>query len=316
MYSDDFIVNNLIDSLSTSKLISFLIENYAFNQDVLKLEILKATLIHRKPDFNEKNTVTFYDEKNKKTTIKFLILSDINSDKIFELKAVDEETIHVLLYNVKSLSKANIDFLLSNLNKQLAVTFNFKIFKYLNGEIGIIYYSSKSKIAINEIDENVKKRKRISLPTGTYSKVLEEIKESLNENDVITFLDLMLRFKNDIESKLEKQKKVNPNINIDEQLMIFEQEYGTGAKRSQILLHTINEKNRIYFRNKIPSKLDLFVYDPQTYQTLMDIEKTPLNNRFIKAFNPFDIYNEDVDVFYEKGKSPIKVKDFNNRYIK
>jgi hypothetical protein len=39
-----------------------------------------------------------------------------------------------------------------------------------------------------------------------------------------------------------------------------------------------------------------------------------LFDRKIKAFDSYDINNNDIDVYYEKGEKPIKVIDFKNRY--
>lgn len=316
MNHENFIVNNLIDNLSTSKIISYLIENHAFNEDILKLELLKAVLVHSKPDYDNNNLVCYFDDRNIKTSIKYLVLNYINSDRINGLKVLDGNTIHIILYNTKSFSKSNIETLLYNLKKQLDVDVNYKIFKYFNGEIGILFFSSKQTNAINQIEKNVQKRTRISLPTGTYSKVLLQIKDSLNENDSIKFYDLMYIFRMKIEDKLKDLQVENPNINIEEEIKIFEQKYHTGAKRSQILLHTVNEKNRIYFRNIIPSKFDLFVYDPYLYPKIIDVEMTPLNDRYIKSFNPLDDNNQEVDIYIEKGKEPMKLKDLKMRYFK
>ena len=93
-------------------------------------------------------------------------------------------------------------------------------------------------------------------------------------------------------------------------MKIFRQVYGTGAKRSQILLHTVNEKNRIHFRSTITSEYDSFYYVDN------DDNDTNINNRKISAFNPNNIKLNEIEVYYEKGKAPIKVKDFNSRYIK
>ena len=76
-------------------------------------------------------------------------------------------------------------------------------------------------------------------------------------------------------------------------------------KRSQLLLHTVNEPNRVYFRNKVTAKFDLFYYTDNNSR---------LFDRKIKEFNPDDLNNNQIDVYYEKGEKPIKVIDFKNRY--
>jgi hypothetical protein len=72
-----------------------------------------------------------------------------------------------------------------------------------------------------------------------------------------------------------------------------------------LLLHTINEPNRVYFRSKVTPKFDLFCYTDNN---------SKLFDRKIKAFNHDDLDNNQIDVYYEKGEKPIKVIDFKNRY--
>ena len=114
----------------------------------------------------------------------------------------------------------------------------------------------------------------------------------------------------ELEVKNELLNLKDSLINIEEELKIFRQEYGTGAKRSQILLHTVNEKNRVHFRTNITPEYDTFYYVDN------DDNDTNINNRKISAFNPHDNKLSEIEVYYEKGKAPIRVKDFSSRYIK
>ena len=63
--------------------------------------------------------------------------------------------------------------------------------------------------------------------------------------------------------------------------------------------------NRVYFRNKVTAKFDLFCYTDNNSR---------LFDRKIKAFNPYDYENDYIDVYFQKEEPPIKVKDFKNRY--
>ena len=65
-------------------------------------------------------------------------------------------------------------------------------------------------------------------------------------------------------------------------------------------------KLKVYFRSKVTPKFDLFCYTDNNSR---------LFDRKIKAFDSYDINNNDIEVYYEKGKAPIRVKDFKNRYI-
>ena len=168
----------------------------------------------------------------------------------------------------------------------------------------MLFYSQFE--SITPVSKKSNKRNKVSLPRGTYLKTLKKIKNWLETHGEVTFLELLEKFELEVKDELINLK--DTSIDIKEELKIFRQEYGTGAKRSQILLHTVNEKNRVHFRSNITSEYDTFYYLDTN-----DIE-TNINNRKISAFNPHDNKQSEIEVYYEKGKKPIKVKDFKDRY--
>lgn len=302
----DYIAISLSDNLIGSRLASFMIDNNRFNNDYFQIEILKSTLMFNNPGIIE-NTHIFFTKKNgDKKYIEFLIL---NENPILELDEINNEsendTSYFILIIKEDLKSNELEKIEKNINNKFETKFNNKSFKLLNGRFCVLFYSQCQSFVLESKKSN--KRKKVSLPRGSYLKTLKDIKHWLEDYGEITFSELMIEF----ESRIEKElKNLNDSeIDIEEELKIFRQVYGTGAKRSQILLHTVNEKNRVHFRSNITPEYDTFYYLDTN-----DIE-TNINNRIISAFNPQDNKQKEIEVYYEKGKQPIKVKDFKDRYL-
>ena len=215
-----------------------------------------------------------------------------------------EDTSYFILLIKDNMKPNDLEKIEKNINNKFQIKFNNKSFKFLNGRSCILFYSQCQSLVLESKKSN--KRKKVSLPRGSYLKTLKNIKHWLEDYGEITFSELMKKFESEVKNELLNLK--DSSIDIDEELKIFRQEYGTGAKRSQILLHTVNEKNRVHFRSNITPEYDTFYYLDTN-----DIE-TNINNRKISAFNPRDNKLSEIEVYYEKGKAPIKVKDFKNRY--
>ncbi len=301
----DYIAISLSDNLIGSRLASFMIDNNRFNNDYFQIEILKSTLMFNNPGIIE-NTHIFFTKKNgDKKYIEFLIL---NENPILELDEINNEsendTSYFILIIKEDLKSNELEKIEKNINNKFETKFNNKSFKLLNGRFCVLFYSQCQSFVLESKKSN--KRKKVSLPRGTYLKTLKDIKHWLEDYGEITFSELMEEF----ESKIEKElKELNDSeIDIENQLKIFRQEYGTGAKRSQVLLHTVNEKNRIHFRSIVSSEYDSFYYVNN------DDNDININDRKISAFNPHDKKQNEIEVYYEKGKAPIRVKDFKNRY--
>lgn len=306
MNETDFIILNLINSLSTSRIASYLINKNEYDTSHLQLEILSSSLNFRNPGKINTTHVYYTNIYDEKTFIEFMIIDEKSIDRINKWKNnIVANTNYILLFiglkvNNKSYKKINeLIFDVFDTN------FENKNFKFINGDEGVLFYSNNEFSKI--IEETKPKRNKVSLPRGTYTKTLQKIKHWLEIKGEITFHELMQKFEEEIRSELILLKKTDETIDVESELKIFRQEYETGAKRSQLLLHTVNEQNRVYFRNLVTSKFDLFCYTDNNPRLL---------HRKVKAFNPYDIYNEEVDVYFEKGTEPIKVKDFNSRYLK
>lgn len=301
----DYIAISLSDNLIGSRLASYMIDNNRFNNDYFQIEILKSTLMFNNPGIIENTHIFFTKNNGDKKYIEFLIL---NENPILELDEINNESENdtsYFIFVIKEDLKSNeLEKIEKNINNKFETKFNNKSFKLLNGRFCVLFYSQSQYIVLESKKSN--KRKKVSLPRGSYLKTLKDIKHWLEDYGEITFSELMEEF----ESRIEKElKNLNDSeIDIKEELKIFRQEYGTGAKRSQILLHTVNEKNRVHFRSNITSEYDTFYYLDTN-----DIE-TNINNRKISAFNPHDNKLSEIDVYFEKGKEPIKVKDFKDRY--
>jgi len=171
-------------------------------------------------------------------------------------------------------------------------------------------YYNKENLVINTDKIQTKKiRNRIKfLPKNTYYDVLNEIKsELLISKKTIKVHELQNLFENRIEMLIRKE---NPTFNEDEvnECLLSFQSNGTGAKKAQILLNTINEKNRIHYRPslEIDNQFNLFVYDEA------NPEKITFPNRKIKAFDINDNTVLDKKIFYSlKNKEPkdVIIKD-------
>jgi hypothetical protein len=307
MQEIEYIALDLVNNLGSSRLASFMIENKRFNENYFQTEILNSTLMFNNPGIIENTHVYFQENNGNKRYIEFLIL---NENPMLELGEINnefaEETYYFILLIKDNLKSNDLEKIEKNINNKFETKFNNKSFKLLNGSFCVLFYSQVQSHILESKKSN--KRKKVSLPRGTYLKTLKDIKHWLEDYGEITFSELMEEF----ESKIEKElKELNDSkIDIENQLKIFRQDYGTGAKRSQILLHTVNEKNRIHFRSIVPSEYDSFYYVNN------DDNDININNRKISAFNPYDNKQSEVDVYYEKGKAPIRVKDFNSRYMK
>lgn len=302
----DYIAISLSDNLIGSRLASFMIDNNRFNNDYFQIEILKSTLMFNNPGIIE-NTHIFFTKKNgDKKYIEFLIL---NENPILELDEINNEsendTSYFILIIKEDLKSNELEKIEKNINNKFETKFNNKSFNFLNGRFCVLFYSHCESII--PVTKKSNKRKKVSLPRGSYLKIIKDIKNWLETNGQVTFLELMEKFELEVKNELLNLK--DPSIDIEEELKTFRQEYGTGAKRSQILLHTVNEKNRIHFRSNISSEYDTFYYVNN------DDNETNINNRKISAFNPLDNKLSEIEVYYEKGKAPIKVKDFNDRYF-
>jgi hypothetical protein len=308
MQEIEYIALDLVNNLGSSRLASFMIENKRFNENYFQTEILNSTLMFNNPGIIENTHVYFQENNGNKRYIEFLIL---NENPMLELDEINnesaEETSYFILLIKDNLKSNELEKIEKNINNQFETKFNNKSFKLLNGRFCVLFYSQCQSHVLESKKSN--KRKKVSLPRGTYLKTLKDIKHWLEDYGEITFSELMKEF----ESKIEKEliELNDSEIDIENQLKIFRQKYGTGAKRSQVLLHTVNEKNRIHFRSIVPSEYDSFYYVDND-----DNDDININDRKISAFNPHDSKQNEIEVYYEKGKAPIKVKDFNSRYIK
>jgi hypothetical protein len=127
---------------------------------------------------------------------------------------------------------------------------------------------------------------------------MEKVDCSFRKTDKIFFLDLQKEFERRVYVELEKQQK-NGRITPEElgdAIKKFKSN-GTGAVRAQLLLTTVNEKNRIHFRPNIKEnfkKYNLFYYaDDES----LDLK---IKNREMK---PFDLenptLNDNIKVYYQ-----------------
>lgn len=302
----EFIIYNLINSLSISRISTYLIDNNQYDDTHLQLEITNAVLNFEEPEMQKNSHLVSYKKLNgEKTYLEFITIDDNTIEKIDIFNTVDwNDANFIVLYISKKNNNRSLKMINEKIFETFETQFNFKNFNFLNGYFGVIFYSNYHT---NIVEEKSKpKRKKVSLPRGTYTKTLISVKEWLEKEGETSVWDLMQKFEDKITEELNKLKEKDNLIDIDEELKIFRQEYHTGAKRSQLLLHTVNEPNRVYFRNKVTAKFDLFCYTDYN---------TKLFDRKIKAFDSYDIKNNDIDVYYEKGEKPIKVMDFKNRYF-
>lgn len=302
----DYIAFNLTSNLVSSRLASFMIDNKRFNDDYFQTEILNSTLMFNNVGLIENTHVFFTVNNGDKRYIEFVVL---DKNPLSELEKVNNEfgndTSYFVLFIKENFNSTDLEKLEKNLNRKFETKFNSKSFNFLNGRFCVLFYSQCETTISESIKSN--KRKKISLPRGSYLKIIKGIKNWLETHGQVTFLELMEKFELEVKDELINLK--DTSIDVKEELKIFRQEYGTGAKRSQILLHTVNEKNRVHFRSNITPEYDTFYYLDTN-----DIE-TNINDRKISAFNPHDKKLSEIEVYYEKGKEPIKVKDFKDRYL-
>ena len=208
-------------------------------------------------------------------------------------------------------------------------------FRFTNNAPGVLYYAKveiseseliKIQALINKfypLDKLTYKtyqvqsnriRERIKFKdTGTYLKVLQKIqKELLLNKKVIKVSELQEIFESKIKEIIIKENPHFGNDQIEESLKTFESN-GTGAKKAQILLNTVNEKNRIHYRGKldIDSQFNLFIYDEDEPENIKFI------NRKIKAFNIQDktvlektiYYSVKANIGEKREPIGIKIKD-------
>lgn len=304
MNETEFIIFNLINSLSTSRITSFLIDNNQFKDIHLQLEITNAVLNFGEPGM-QNDTHVYYNKINgEKTYLEYIITDENSIENLYELSsAFFDNTNFIILYISKKTNNRGVKIINEKIFEIFKTNFSFKDFNFINGYHGMIFYSNNHTTIVDE--KSKPKRNKVSLPRGTYTKTLSSVKDWLEKVGEVSFRELMDKFEDKIELELIEQKKINNSIDIVEELKIFRQDHNTGAKRSQLLLHTINEPNRVYFRSKVTPKFDLFFYTDNN---------SKLFDRKIKAFDSNDINNNNIDVYYEKGEKPIKVIDFKNRY--
>ena len=215
-------------------------------------------------------------------------------------------------------------------------------FRFANNAPGVLYYA-KVEISESELIKiqnlinkyysldkltyktyNVQSnriRERIKFKdTGTYFKVLQNIQNELLLNkNVIKVSELQEIFESRIKDIIVKENPDFSDEQIKESLKTIDSN-GTGAKKAQILLNTVNEKNRIHYRPKldIDSRFNLFIYDEN------DPENTKFINRKIKAFDINDksildktlYYSVKADLGEKREPIPIRIKDSELMNIK
>lgn len=208
-------------------------------------------------------------------------------------------------------------------------------FRFTNNAPGVVYFGKLDtnesglhtsrnlmenyrNVTLNDVNivenENSKKtRERVGLSTNSYYDILYKIHlEMLKDKSVMSITELQTRFQNEV---LRLKKIENPNISSNEIESIIDSfnSNGSGAKKAQILLNTINEPNRIHYRPFIEqvSKFNLFVY--------VDDEnlRVPFRNKKIKAFDLNEKNILEKTLYYSIKANPgekrvaigVKVKD-------
>jgi hypothetical protein len=189
-------------------------------------------------------------------------------------------------------------------------------FRFTNNAPGVIYFGRldtseaglhKSRnlmenyrnLTIEDTLENEstkKSRERVGLSTNSYYDILYKIHiEMLTDKSVMSITELQTRFQNEV---IQLKKIENPKITSNEIESIIDSfnSNGSGAKKAQILLNTINEPNRIHYRPYIDqiSKFNLFVYVED------ENLRVPFRNKKIKAFNINDKNILDKTLYYSK----------------
>jgi hypothetical protein len=153
---------------------------------------------------------------------------------------------------------------------------------------------------------------RVKLKTGTYLEILNSIrKDLLIKKAEITVSELQEIFENKVKNKLIEENEDITAHELESYLKVFDSK-GTGAKKAQILLTTVNEKNRIHYRNTInpDSEFNLFVYTDEKPEEIKFLK------RKIKAFSLEDSTISDKIIMYslkKKELSSISVEELKNK---
>ena len=147
------------------------------------------------------------------------------------------------------------------------------------------------------------------LQKGSYFKILKKISEKMIENDQeIEFYKLQELFEDQVINELLKLNPTSTYDLIKQSILIKKfDSNGTGAKKAQILLHTVNEKNRIHYRPSIEkhSENNLFYYCEDNFNDI------PIKNRKIRGFNKNDKRVANIKiVFGKKNKREEETVDF------
>lgn len=153
---------------------------------------------------------------------------------------------------------------------------------------------------------------RVKLKTGTYLQILKSIKDELLLKEIeFTVSELQDIFENKVKNRLIEENEDITAQELESYLKVFDSK-GTGAKKAQILLTTVNEKNRIHYRNTIPSdsEFNLFVYTDEKPEEIKFLK------RKIKAFSLEDTTISDIKILYslkKKELSAISIQDLKNK---
>lgn len=155
---------------------------------------------------------------------------------------------------------------------------------------------------------------RVKLKTGTYLQLLYSIKEDLLlKKAVLTVSELQEIFEKKVKNKLIEENEDITAQELESYLKVFDSK-GTGAKKAQILLTTVNEKNRLHYRNTIPydSEFNLFVYTDEKPEEVRFLK------RKIKAFSLEDATISDIKIMYslkKKELSTISIEELKNKLL-
>lgn len=136
------------------------------------------------------------------------------------------------------------------------------------------------------------------LQKGSYSKILKDISDRLIKDDEeIEFFKLQEMFEEQVINELIKLNPSSSKEQIKKSRLIEKfDSHGTGAKKAQILLHTINEKNRIHYRPNIEKHSDynLFYYCEENFSSM------PIKNRKIKGYDRNDKRVAHINIVFGK----------------
>lgn len=160
-------------------------------------------------------------------------------------------------------------------------------------------YSESNKISgIMEKSKNIKtKRGRASIIRGTYLEILVQISKEIRlENKVITVRELQSEFESKFYAELIRQNPDANNEALNSSLIAFR----NGAKSAQITLNTVNDKNRIHFRNP------LNVFSDFNNFILLDTDKKRYLDQKITAFDPNNPSFEEYFIYSSKEKGSLE----------